>query len=87
MPKTNTNKIANQVKAAKRLIETCEREIFKGEYGVYTIRGVENLSRSDVDTIIFYCQYWQGHFLLQEHQYMYQDLSALNVFYGVDWQL
>lgn len=58
MPKTNTNKIANQVKAAKRLIDTCEREIFKGEYGVYNIRGVENLSRSDVDTIIFYCQYY-----------------------------
>ncbi len=53
-----STKIANKVKAAKRLIETCEREIFKSEYSLFTIRGVENLSRSDVDTIILYCEYY-----------------------------
>jgi hypothetical protein len=54
----SSNKTANKIKRAKNLIETCEREIFNGEYGTFTIRGVENLSRSDIDTIIFYCQYF-----------------------------
>lgn len=58
MANTHSNKIANRVKAAKRLIETCEREIFKSEYNLFTIRGVENLSRSDVDTIMLYCEYY-----------------------------
>lgn len=58
MGNPHSNKIANKVKAARRLIETCEREIFKSEYALFTIRGVENLSRSDVDTIMLYCEYF-----------------------------
>lgn len=53
-----SQKMENKIKAAKRLIETCERELFNVDYGTLTIRGVENLSRSDVDTIIVYCEYF-----------------------------
>ena len=58
MANSKSNAVANKVKAAKRLIDTCERAILGSEYSLYSIRGVENLSRSDVDTIIFYCQYY-----------------------------
>lgn len=52
------NDVQNKIKAAKRLIETCDRELFKTEYGLITIRGIENLTRSEVESIINYCQYF-----------------------------
>ena len=58
MTKSKSNAITNKVQAAKRLIDTCERAILVGEYNLFTIRGVENLSRSDLDMIIYYCNYF-----------------------------
>jgi hypothetical protein len=58
MANSKSNAVANKVKAAKRLIDTCERAILGSEYSLYSIRGVENLSRSDVDMIIYYCNYF-----------------------------
>lgn len=52
------NEVKNKIAACKRLIDTCEKELFKNEYGLMTIRGVENLSRSDVDSVIYYCKYF-----------------------------
>lgn len=54
----NRNVMKNKIAAAKRLIATCEKELFANEYGLMTIRGVENLSRSDVENIILYCNYF-----------------------------
>ncbi len=53
-----SQKLENKIKSAKRLIETCEKAIFNGGYGTFTIRGVENLSREDVNNIIEYCEYF-----------------------------
>ena len=52
------NETKNKVAAAKRLITTCENELFSNEYNLMTIRGVENLSRSDVEAIMAYCDYY-----------------------------
>ena len=59
MPENKTkNETKNKVAAAKRLITTCENELFSNEYNLMTIRGVENLSRSDVEAIMAYCDYY-----------------------------
>jgi len=52
---------SNKVQASKRLINTCEKVIFSDEYAPYTIRGVEGLSRNDLDLIITYCNYYIQH--------------------------
>lgn len=41
---------------AKRLIATCEKAAMKYGYNTCTVRGVSNLSRSDLDSIVFYCE-------------------------------
>ena len=55
MAKTELNK---KVAATKRLITTCKNELLKSDGFLMTIRGVENLTHSEVDTIIFYCNYF-----------------------------
>ena len=54
MQKSASEKVA----AAKRLIESCNKKILMSGYDVVKLRGVENLSRSDLDTIIMYCEYF-----------------------------
>lgn len=50
--------IRNKVAAAKRLIQTCEKSLLEGGYNLRTIRGVSNLSYSEVETIVTYCEYY-----------------------------
>lgn len=46
----------NKCGVAKRLIERCCKEADKNEYRTSTIRGVSNLSRSDLEAIVYYCK-------------------------------
>jgi hypothetical protein len=50
--------IKRKTEAAKRLIVTCEKSLLNDEYNLRTIRGVSNLSYSDVETVITYCEYF-----------------------------
>lgn len=56
---TQSNALKNKKEAARRLITTCELALLNTDYGLYTIRGVENLSHSDVENIIYYCNYFK----------------------------
>lgn len=50
----------------KKLVSSCQKAMLKNEYKTSTIRGVRNLSRSDLETAILYAQHaqkygsWEG---------------------------
>lgn len=50
--------IKAKVEACRRLIKTCESKLLESDYQLYNIRGVEDLTRSDIETIIMYCEYY-----------------------------
>lgn len=50
--------VSDKVAAAKRLIDSCNKKILMSGYDVVKLRGVENLTRADLDTIIMYCEYF-----------------------------
>ena len=52
------NNSVNKVAAAKRLIESCNKKILLSGEDNITLRGVSNVSRVDLDTIIMYCEYY-----------------------------
>ena len=50
----------------RKLVSACQKAMLKNEYKTSTIRGVRNLSRSDLETAILYAQHvqkyssWEG---------------------------
>ena len=53
--------IKNKVLACKKLIEECESQIFSGGWDGYKVRGIDEISRNELDTIITYAQYYIQH--------------------------
>ena len=94
MKKVNTTKQQekekNKVQAAKRLISTCEKEIFQNGYGPYVIRGVQDLSREDIELIITYCNYYIQHKtiggLMPPSDGIYEVLKKIDIV-EEDWNL
>lgn len=50
--------LKNKKEAARRLIKTCNTAFLNTDYGLYKIRDVDNLTHSEVEDIIYFCDYF-----------------------------
>jgi hypothetical protein len=68
-----------KIQNAEKLIKDVEKKIMNSEYGSVTLKGVKNLSRSDLETIIMYAQtfiknYGEGFYGLMEPRGQVEEL-------------
>jgi hypothetical protein len=48
--------VMKQIKNAEKMIQVIEKKKMKMEYRTSTLKGVSNLSRSDLDSVVFYAE-------------------------------
>lgn len=49
----------NVTRTAQKLISDCQKNAAKNEYRCSTLKGIGNLSRSDLDTLVLYAEILQ----------------------------
>ena len=50
--------LKNKKEAARRLIKTCNTAFLNTDYGLYKIRDIDNMTHSEVEDVIYFCNYF-----------------------------